>query len=41
MWSLIMYRIVGKFGGEVWRIDSFSAFGDRKFDELIDQLIHY
>ena len=37
-----MYHIEGKFGGEkVWRIDSFRAFGERKFDELIDKLIGY
>ena len=36
------YRIAGKFGGEkVWRIDSFRVFGERKFGELIDQLIGY
>ena len=40
--ELIEYRIVGKFGGgKVWRIDSFRAFGERKFGELIDQTIHY
>ena len=34
--------IVGKFGGEkVRRIDSFPAFGERKFGELIDQPIVY
>ena len=34
--------IAGKFGGEkVWRIDSFRAFGKRKFGELIDQPIDY
>ena len=37
-----MYRIAGKFGrGEVWQIDSFQAFGERKFGELIDQSIDY
>ena len=36
------YRIARKFGGEkVWRIDSFRAFGERKFGELIDQPIGY
>ena len=36
------YRIAGKFGGvEVWQIDSFRAFGERKFDKLIDQPIDY
>ena len=25
--------------GKVWRIDSFQAFGERKFGELIDQPI--
>ena len=37
-----MYRIAGKFGrGKVWRIDSFQAFGERKFGELIDRPIDY
>ena len=27
--------------GKVWRIASFRAFGERKFDELIDQPIGY
>ena len=32
----------GKFGGgKFWRIDSFRAFGERKFGELIDQPIGY
>ena len=36
------YCIVGKFGGvEVWQIDSFQAFDERKFGELIDQPIDY
>ena len=36
------YCIEGKFsGGKVGRIDSFRAFGERKFDELIDQPIDY
>ena len=36
------YCIAGKFGGEkIWRTDSFRAFGERKFGELIDQLIGY
>ena len=40
--SYCLYRIAGKFGeGKVWRIDSFQAFGDRKFGELIDQPIDY
>ena len=35
-----MYRMEAKFGGgKVWRIDSFRAFGERKFGELIDQPI--
>ena len=35
-------RIAGKFGGEkVWQIDSFRAFGERKFGELTDQPIDY
>ena len=29
------------YSGEVWRIDSFQAFGERKFGELIDQPIGY
>ena len=34
------YHVAGKFGGgKVWRIDSFLAFGERKFSELIDQPI--
>ena len=36
------YHIAGKFGrGDVWRIDSFQAFGKRKFSELIVQPIGY
>ena len=36
------YHIAGKFGGgEVWQIDSFQAFGERKFGELIDQPVDY
>ena len=36
------YRIAGKFGGgKVWRIDSFRAFGERKFGKLIDQAMGY
>ena len=32
----------GKFGGgKVWRIDSFRAFGKRKFGKLTDQPIDY
>ena len=35
---MTIYRIAGKFGrGEVSQIDSFRAFGERKFGELIDQ----
>ena len=29
------------YSGKVWRIDSFQAFGERKFGELIDQPIDY
>ena len=29
------------YSGKVWRIDSFQAFGKRKFGELIDKLIGY
>ena len=36
-----MYRIAGKFGVKVWRIDSFWAFNERKFGELIHQPIGY
>ena len=33
-----MYRIAGKLGGgKVWQIDSFQAFGKRKFGKIIDQ----
>ena len=40
--TLNNYCIAGKFGGEkVWQIDSFRAFGERKFGELIDQPISY
>ena len=40
--AMVAYRIAGKFdGGKVWRINSFRAFGERKFDELIDQPIGY
>ena len=28
-------------GGKIWKIDSFRAFGERKFGELIDQPIDY
>ena len=38
----VTYRIAGKFGrGKVWQIDSFQAFGERKFGKLIDQPIDY
>ena len=37
-----IYYIMGKIGGgEVWQIDSFWAFGDRKFGKLIYQPIGY
>ena len=29
------------YSGKVWRIDSFRAFGERKFGELINQSIGY
>ena len=29
------------YSRKVWRIDSFRAFGERKFGELIDQPIGY
>ena len=36
------YRILRKFGrGKAWRIDSYQAFAERKFGELIDQPIDY
>ena len=36
------YHIAEKFGGgKVWQIDSFQAFDERKFGELIDQPIGY
>ena len=28
-------------GGKVWQIDSYQAFGERKFGELIDQPLDY
>ena len=38
----VTYHIAGKLGrGKVWRSDSFQAFGERKFGELIDQPIDY
>ena len=36
--SSYAYCVAGKFGG---RIDSFRAFGERKFGELLDQPIDY
>ena len=36
------YRIVGNSGGgKIWTTDSFQAFGERQFGELIDQPIDY
>ena len=29
------------YSGKVWQIDSFRAFGKRKFGDLIDQPIDY
>ena len=29
------------YSGKVWRIDSFRAYGERKFGELIDQPVGY
>ena len=29
------------YSGKVWQIDSFRAFGERKFGELIDRPIGY
>ena len=29
------------YGGKVWRVNSFQAFGERKFGELINQPIDY
>ena len=35
-----VYCVAETFSGEkVWRIDSFQAFGERKFGKLIDQPI--
>ena len=35
-------RIAGKLGEKkVWPTDTIQAFGERKFGELIDQLIDY
>ena len=40
--AIVKYHIAGKFGGEkAWRIDSLGTFGERKFDELVDQSIGY
>ena len=37
-----IYCIEGKFeGGKVCWIDSFQAFGEKKFGKLIDQAIGY
>ena len=37
-----VYHMEGKVcGGKIWRIDSFRAFGEKKFGELIDQPIDY
>ena len=46
MWVIqlfkVQYHIAGKFGGgKIWRIDSFQAFVERKFGELIDHPIGY
>ena len=35
--EVAIYCILGKLGGvKVWQIDSFRAFGERKFGELIN-----
>ena len=40
--TIINCRIAGKFGRDkVWQIDSFSAFGKRKFGKLTNQPIGY
>ena len=40
--AIVKYHIAGKFGREkAWRIDSLGTFGERKFDELVDQPIGY
>ena len=40
--TIINCRIAGKFGRDkVWQIDSFSAFGKRKFGKLTHQPIGY
>ena len=36
-----LFQHVLPYIGKVWSIDSFQAFGERKFGELIDQLIGY
>ena len=34
----ITYRMEGKFGGgKIWRMDSFRAFGERKFGKLANR----
>ena len=41
-YSWLMLPYSRKFGGgKVWRSDSVRAFDERKFGELIDQLIDY
>ena len=39
----IRYIMIGRkvWQGEVWRIDSFRAFGERKIGKLKDQPIDY
>ena len=40
--DITVYCMEQKFGGgKVWRIDSFRAFGERKFGKLIDRPIGY
>ena len=38
---LVVNKIHLPYSRKVWRIDSFQAFGERKFGELIDQPIDY
>ena len=36
-YNIVVYRMAGKFGREtVWQFNSYRAFGEKKFGELID-----
>ena len=39
--GLIASNTLLPYNRKVWQIDSFQAFGERKFAELIDQPIGY